>query len=73
MSSSVFWLGKKLANNPQQSDPQQNEIERLVRAMRELVEESRRLAKRHEQITREYDRLRLALEQLQARRFGQVN
>jgi hypothetical protein len=61
-----------LANN-QQNDPQQDEIERLIKAMRELVEESRRLAKRHEEITREYDCLRQALEQLQARRFGQIN
>lgn len=41
--------------------------------MRELVEESRRLAKRHEEITREYDRLRQALEKAQSRRFGEVN
>jgi hypothetical protein len=57
----------------QQTDSKQDEIERLIKAMRDLVEESRRLAKRHEEITREYDLLRLTLEQLQARRFGKVN
>jgi chemotaxis protein histidine kinase CheA len=55
------------------SDPEQGEIDRLIKAMRELVEESRRLAQRHEEITREYDRLRQALEQARARRFGSVN
>jgi hypothetical protein len=60
-----------MAHDPQQND--QDEIERLIKAMRDLVEESRRLAKRHEEIMREYDRLRHALEQLQARRFGKVN
>jgi hypothetical protein len=62
-----------MAHDPQQNDPQQDEIERLIKAMRDLVEESRRLAKRHEEIMREYDRLRHTLEQLQARRFGKVN
>jgi hypothetical protein len=57
----------------QQKDPQQDEIERLIKAMRDLVEESRRLAKRHEEITREYDLLRQTLDQLQARRFGKMN
>lgn len=57
----------------QQKDPQQDEIERLIRAMRELVEESRRLSKRHEEVTREYDLLRQTLEKLQARRFGKMN
>ncbi len=55
------------------NDPEQDEIDRLIKAMRELVGESRRLAKRHEEITAEYQRLRQALEKLQARRFGKVN
>jgi len=55
------------------NDPEQQEIDRLIKVMRELVEESRRLAKKHEEITREYGRLRQALEQLQSRRFGNVN
>lgn len=55
------------------NDPEQEEIDRLTRAMRELVEESRRLAKRHEEITQEFNRLRQALEQAQSRRFGKVN
>jgi hypothetical protein len=45
------------------NDREQEEINCLMKAMRDLVEESRRLAKRHEEITREYDRLRQALEQ----------
>jgi hypothetical protein len=55
------------------NDPEQEEIDRLMKAMRELVEESRRIADRHEEITREYGRLHHALERLQARRFGKVN
>lgn len=55
------------------NDPEQEEIDRLIKSMRDLVEESRRLAKRHEEITREYERLRQTLEQAQARRFGKVN
>ena len=55
------------------NDPEQEEIDRLIRAMRDLVEESRRLAKRHEEITQEFNRLRQALEQAQSRRFGKVN
>jgi prefoldin subunit 5 len=54
-------------------DSEQAEIERLIKAMRDLVEESRRLAKRHEEITQEYERLRQALEQAQSRRFGKMN
>lgn len=54
-------------------DSEQQEIDRLIKAMRELVEESRRLAKRHEEITREYERLREVLERAQSRRFGKVN
>jgi HAMP domain-containing protein len=55
------------------SDPEQDEIDRLTKALRDLVEESRRLAKRHEEITQEFNRLRQALEQAQSRRFGKVN
>jgi len=55
------------------NDPEQDDIDRLIKAMRELVEESRRLARRHEEITREYDRLRQALEKAQAKRFGKMN
>jgi hypothetical protein len=55
------------------NDPEQEEIDRLVKAMRDLVEESRHLAKRHEEITQEFNRLRQALEQAQTRRFGKVN
>jgi hypothetical protein len=54
-------------------DSEQQEIDQLMKAMRDLVEESRRLAKRHEEITREYERLREALEHAQSRRFGKVN
>lgn len=40
------------------------EIDKLINAMRALVEESRRLAKRHEELMQEYDRLRRELESL---------
>ena len=49
------------------------EIDRLIKAMRELVEESRRLAKRHDEVIKEYERLREKLEKAQARRHGPVN
>jgi hypothetical protein len=55
------------------TDPEQEEIDHLIKAMRDLVEESRRLAKRHHEITREYERLRQAFEQAQSKRFGSVN
>lgn len=55
------------------SDPAQEEIDQLIKAMRDLVEESRRLAKRHDEITQEFNRLRQALEQAQSRRFGKPN
>jgi hypothetical protein len=55
------------------NDREQEEIDCLIKTMRDRVEESRRLAKRHEETTREYDRSRQALEQAQARRFGKVN
>lgn len=55
------------------NDPEQEEIDLLVKALRDLVEESRRLAKRHEEITQEFNRLRQALEKVQSRRFGKVN
>jgi hypothetical protein len=55
------------------NDPEQEEIDRLIKSMRELIDESRRLAKRHDEITREYERLRRALEQAQTKRFGKIN
>jgi hypothetical protein len=61
-------MKRKLAVNDEQK-----EIGRLIKSMRDLVEESRRLAKRHEEIMREYERLCQALERAQSKRFGKVN
>jgi len=58
---------------PAVKDPEQEEIDRLIKCMRDLVNESRRLAKRHEEIMREHERLRQALVRAQSRRFGKVN